>query len=108
MSSGEQAARLRRVLFLVALLERPSRVGEAERRRETVLVALLLLQLVGTATVHFEPASDVRPQHSRLEISRKGKHWSPHLIRPVFRRQVVLVPGAARRARLPRRPQPER
>jgi hypothetical protein len=61
-------------------------------------VAVLLLVLVGTATVHFEPASDVRPHHSRLEISRKGKHWSPHLIRPVFRRQVVLVPGTVRRA----------
>lgn len=60
------------------------------------LVALLLLILVGTATVHLEPASDVRPHHSRLEISRRGGHWSPHLIRPVFRRQVVLVPGATR------------
>jgi hypothetical protein len=60
------------------------------------LAVFLVLALTAVCLVLPEqPASATRSWH-RVMLSRNGHHWSPDLRAPLFRKQLVLVPGMKR------------
>lgn len=57
------------------------------------IVALLLLALSTTAML-IQPAASATQHWSQIGLSRNGHQWSSKLAMPLFRKNVVLVPGS--------------
>jgi hypothetical protein len=63
---------------------------------KTRLAVLLVLVLTAISLgLPEQPASATRNWH-RVMLSRDGHHWKPDLRVPLFRKQLVLVPGMKR------------